>query len=138
MNSSQLISVAGVGIGFFVLALSSSVSAEETCASKYPNAPTEPPRGYDYKNEIDAYMAMRREARKAGYTAIKKGTRDRARRGPCVGYGEHVNMKGMKPASKGKKKEWAQLGSMTSCQICEDTPRGPKLYRTVWYIHKDF
>lgn len=113
-------------------------AGKETCASKYPDAPTRPPRGYDHKSEDDAYMAFRREARKAEFTAIKKASRRNADKGPCVNHGQHVNMKGTRSTSKGKKPEWIQVGSMTSCQICEESPRGPRLYRTVWRIHPDY
>ena len=141
MKDSQLAVVALVGIGLFALTLSSPAGADkskETCASKYPNAPTQPPRGYDYANETDAYMAFRRAAVKAGYTSVKKAKREDVQSGPCVDHGEHLNMKGTRPQSKGKKPQWSQIGSMTSCDICEETPRGPRLHRTVWRIHPDF
>ena len=143
MKTCHLVWLALVGMGLFGLALETPANADkndgkETCASKYPNAPTQPPRGYDYKNETDAYMAFRRTAVEAGYTAVKKVARRLATRGPCVGHGEHINMKGTRPVSKGKKPDWRQIGSMTSCQICEETSRGPRLYRTLWRIHPDF
>lgn len=143
MKSSHLAVLALVGMGLFALAWSSRANAgknngKETCASKYPNAPTQPPRGYDYKNESDAYMAFRREARKAGYTSVKKVKRREAKGGPCVGHGEHVNMDGTQPAAKGKKPQWDHVGSMTSCDICEETSRGPRLRKTVWRIHPKF
>ncbi len=111
---------------------------KETCASKYPNAPTQPPRGYEYENESDAYMAFRRVALSAGYTSIKKTSRRDADKGPCVDHGKHVNMKGTRRPAKGNKPEWTQVGSMSSCEICKDTSRGPRFDRTVWRIHPDF
>lgn len=142
-KNSQLAVVVLVGIGLFALTLSNPANADksngkETCANKYPNAPTQPPRGYDYSNESDAYMAFRREARKAGYTSVKKVKREKATRGPCMGDGEHLNMNGSLPATKGKKTRWVHVGSMTSCRICEDTSRGPRLRKTLWRIHPKF
>lgn len=77
-------------------------------------------------------MALRREARKAGFSVIKKTKRAPATSGPCVDYGEHLNIEGR----KGDK--WGYVGSLTSCKICEDTSRGPRLLRSVWRVHQDF
>ena len=143
MKNSETAVVTLVGMGLVALFLSSPANADKndgevTCASKYPNAPIQPPGGYDHHNESDAYMAFRREARKAGFVSVKKVKRRQAESGPCVGHGEHLNMKGTRGSSKGKKPEWTQVGSMTSCRICEDTARGPRLRGTVWRIHLDF
>jgi len=143
MKNRHLVWIALVAMGLLALTLSNPANADkndgkETCASKYPNAPTRPPTGYDYKNETDAYMAFRREARKAGYTAVKKVKRREAKEGPCVGHGEHVNMDATRPAAQGKKPQWDHVGSMTSCDICDETSRGPRLRRTLWRIHRKF
>ena len=87
MTYSQSAAIALVAVGLFALALFSPANADkndskETCASKYPNAPTRPPTGYDYENETDAYMAFRRESRSVGYVTVKKGKREEAMRGP--------------------------------------------------------
>ncbi|WP_428268226.1 hypothetical protein [Haliangium sp.] len=143
MHNSHVAAATFVTMSLVALALASPTNADEpdgteTCASKYPNAPTQPPRGYDYDNESDAYMAFRRAAMAAGYTSVKKAKRDDVQSGPCMGHGEHLNMKGRRRASKGKSPEWTQVGSMSSCDLCEETPRGPRLYKTVWRIHPDF
>uniref|UniRef100_UPI003D0F9A5A hypothetical protein n=1 Tax=Haliangium sp. TaxID=2663208 RepID=UPI003D0F9A5A len=80
VHNSHVAAATFVTMSLVALALASSTNADEpdgteTCASKYPNAPTQPPRGYDYDNESDAYMALRRVAREAGYIAIKKANR---------------------------------------------------------------
>ncbi|WP_428263090.1 hypothetical protein [Haliangium sp.] len=105
----------------------------ETCATKYPNAPTSPPEGYVYVNESDAYMAFRRAAIAAGLTSVKKMKREQVTSGPCEDHGEHLNMDG-----RNGKGEWRHVGSMTSCEICEETPRGPKLRQPIWRIHPKF
>ena len=78
-------------------------------------------------------MALRREARSAGFVTVKKGKREEATRGPCVNHGEHVNMLGRR--AKGK---MDNIGALTSCKICEDTSRSPRLHRIVWRIHTKF
>lgn len=132
-----------MSLGVLAVVLSSPAGADrgeakETCASRYPNAPTAPLAGYAHKSEDDAYMAFRRAAVKAGYIAVKKAKRERAQQGPCVGHGEHMNMQGARPATNGKKPEWGYIGSMSSCTVCEDTSRGPRLHKVVWRIHPDF
>ncbi|WP_428268558.1 hypothetical protein [Haliangium sp.] len=140
MNTKILVNLAVTGLGLVWLASLSPAGAsgedsQKTCASKYPNVPTSPPNGYVFASESDAYMAFRREARKAGYVSIEKMTRDDTDRGPCVEHGKHINMSGTKPASKGKKSSWDHIGSMTSCPICEETSRGPRLSKTLWRIN---
>lgn len=134
MSRYDTVALCIVAFGLWALAWPAPLRAdkEETCASRYPNAPKAAPNGYVYKNESDAYMAFRREALKVGYKGIKKTTRADAEFGPCVGHGEHINLHG----TKGGK--WRAVGSMTSCKICEDTPRGPRLRNSVWRIHKKF
>ena len=83
-------------------------------------------------------MALRRESRKAGLIAIKKAKRAKATSGPCVDHGEHINIEGRRAASKGKKAVWDNVGALTSCEVCEESPRGPKLHRVVWRYHKKF
>ena len=107
---------------------------KETCATKYPNAVTTPPRGYEYEKEQDAYMAFRRAARAAGFTEIKKRAREQVTEGPCEPHGQHVNLDG----THGKTGDWVHVGSITSCKICEETSRGPELRREVWRIHPKF
>lgn len=75
-------------MGLWITAAPAALQAandQTTCASRYPDAPTVLPLGYEHKSEADAYMAFRREARKAGFVSIKNGTRDDASHGPCTG-----------------------------------------------------
>ena len=137
-DTRYLVIIAVMGIGLHASIQLHTVRADEsndkeTCASQYPNAPTKAPAGYDYKDETNAFMALRRKALGADFVAIKKGKRDAVTSGPCVDHGEHVNMWGRR--EKGK---WDNIGALTSCKICQDTPRGPKLRQIVWRIHTKF
>ncbi|MEM9490748.1 MAG: hypothetical protein AAGC55_16490, partial [Myxococcota bacterium] len=77
--------------------------------------------------------ALRRQARQEGYLIIKKGTRAAVDSGPCVGHGDHINISGRK-----RKGRMDNIGSLSSCELCRDTPRGPRLHKTVWRLHRKF
>ena len=91
---------------------------KKTCKSEYPNYLTSVPSGYSLASE---YSAFRSAKSKLGN--IKKGKREKAKRGPCAGSkgGQHVNLR---RADKGNRR----VGSLAGCPICRDNSNGPEVY----------
>ena len=96
----------------------------ETCATKYPNlkkCDLYRNKGYIYnsKQSVLSYIKII-----SGSNNIKVDKEVLSYKGPCAGKGYHYRVTG----------NGSHLGSITSCQCCEDTIRGP-IKKDIWLAH---